>query len=44
MSIVLFSVQLAAGSTLSVWRSKMLDPSFSGLPWDDLVTATGVPQ
>jgi len=31
MSIVFFSVQSAAGSTLSVWRSKMLDPPFSGL-------------
>jgi len=31
MSIVFFSVQSAAGSTLSVRRWKMLDPLFSGL-------------
>jgi len=31
MAIVFFSVQSAAGSTLSVRRWKMLDPPFSGL-------------
>jgi len=30
MSIVLFSAQSAAGSTLSVQQWKMLDPPFSG--------------
>jgi len=44
MSIVFFSVQSAAGSTLSVRRWKMLDPLFSGLSVGRRSRATGVSQ